>query len=131
VFIFKKYIEGYKIGKHGVSSKYSLNIGSFLREEGQDPPEGSATYTAGVGASQNPPSRDATPLMSGLMLIALDTEHVADVSPIGVGETSPNTPSDNTVRLAMGLPLAVPDARQAIRIAVEEAALPASTSEAF
>ena len=30
VFKFKKYKEGYEVGKRGVSMKYSLDIGSFL-----------------------------------------------------------------------------------------------------
>ena len=47
VFKFKKYKEAYEDEKHEVSLKYSLDIGSFLRGEGQDPPEGSATRTVG------------------------------------------------------------------------------------
>ena len=39
VFKFKKYKEGYKNGERGVSPRYPLEIGSFLRSEGQDPPE--------------------------------------------------------------------------------------------
>jgi len=38
----KKYKEGYEEGKRGVSPKYSLEIGSFLKSEGQDLPESSA-----------------------------------------------------------------------------------------
>jgi len=62
------------------SPKYSLDIGFFLRGEGQDPPEGSATHAARVEASHNPLSRDATPLTSGLLPTALDTKRVADIS---------------------------------------------------
>jgi len=61
VFKFKKYKEGYEDEKRGVSLKYSLDIRSFLKREGQDPSEGSATHAAEVEASQNPPSRDAAP----------------------------------------------------------------------
>jgi len=41
VFKFKKYKEGYEDGKQGVSPRYPLEIGSFLRSEGQDPLESS------------------------------------------------------------------------------------------
>ena len=129
MFKFKKYREGYEDGKHGVSLKYSLDIGSFLRGEGQDPSEGSATYAAGVEASQNPPSRDAAPLTSGLLPTALDTKQVADISSVGVGvgETSPNVLSSDAVPLVMGLQPVVHDAKQATRAAIEKATLPAST----
>jgi len=80
VFKFKKYKEGYEDGKCEVSPKYSLDIGFFLRGEGQDPPESSATHAARVEASHNPLYRDAAPLMSGLLPTALDTKRVADIS---------------------------------------------------
>ena len=44
VFKFK---EGYEHGKCGASLKYLLDIGSFLKGEGQDPSESGATYAAG------------------------------------------------------------------------------------
>ena len=84
-FKFKKYKEGYEDEKRGVSPKYSFDIRPFLKGEGQDLLEDNATHAAGVEASQNPPSSDATPLTLGLLLTALDTEQVADVSPVRVG----------------------------------------------
>ena len=51
VFKFRKYKEGYIDEKHGASLKYSLDIGSFFKGEGQDPPEGGMTHTAMVEAS--------------------------------------------------------------------------------
>jgi len=38
VFKFKKYKKGYEDGKHGVSPRYSLDVESFLRGEGRNPP---------------------------------------------------------------------------------------------
>ena len=43
VFKFKNYKEGYEDGKRGASPKFPLDIGSFLKGEGQDPLEGGAT----------------------------------------------------------------------------------------
>jgi len=65
VFKFKKYKEGYKDGKRGAPPKYSLNIGSSLKREGQDPLRGSATHAVELETSQNPPSRYASSLTSG------------------------------------------------------------------
>ena len=46
VFKFKKYKEGYEDERHGVSLRYPLEIGSFLRSEDQDPPESSTAPAA-------------------------------------------------------------------------------------
>ena len=51
VFKSKKYKEGYGDRKRGVSLKYSPDIGSFLRGEGHNPLEGSASHAAGGGLS--------------------------------------------------------------------------------
>ena len=53
VFKFKKYKERYEDVKCGVSLRYSLDIGYFLKGEGQDPPESSATPAAKVETSLN------------------------------------------------------------------------------
>ena len=47
VFKFKKYKEGYEDGKPEVSPRYQLDIRSFFRDEGRDPPESSSCYRGG------------------------------------------------------------------------------------
>ena len=78
----------------GVSEDFILDR-SFLKGESQGPIEGNAIHTVEVEASQNPPSKEAVPLMSGLLLIALDAKQVADVSSVVVSETSLNTLLDD------------------------------------
>ena len=129
--VFKfKYKERYEDEKRGTSPKYSFDIGSFLKREGQDPFEGGAAHVAEVEASQNPPSRDAAPMISGLLSIAFDAERVADVFSVMVGKTFSNTPPGNAAPPTTSHPLAVLDAGQVTQAAVEETFLPTS-SEAF
>jgi len=130
VFKFKKYKEGYEDGKRGVSPRYSLDIGSFLRGEGQYPPEISATQATEVETSLDALSRNITPLTSSFLLSALDAGRVAGISSATVEETSLNNPSSDAAPLVMSPPSAVSDARQVARAAPEEAALPASTPKA-
>jgi len=55
-------------------------------------------------ALQNPPSKDAAPLMSNPVPTASGAEWVADVSSIVVVETSPNTLHGDVALLMMSLP---------------------------
>jgi len=107
VFKFKKYIEGYEDGKCGASLRCSLDIGSFLRGEGWDPLESNVAHAGEVETSLHAPSSDATPLTSSSLLIALDARRVAGASSVTVGETSPNTPSNDVVPPATSPPLTV------------------------
>ena len=110
MFKFKKYKERYEDGKRGTSPKYSLDIGSFFKEEGQDHLEGGATHAANVEASQNPLSRDVAPLLSGFLSTAFDVKWVADVFSVVVGETSPSTPPSDVAPPTTSLLPTVPDA---------------------
>ena len=69
--------------------------------------------------------------MSGPVPTASDAGWMADVSFVIVMETSPNIPPGDAALSMMSLPSASPDAEKATQVAVEEAALPATTSEAF
>jgi len=91
VFKFKKYKEEYEDGKHGAFSKYALDVGSILKSEGQDSPKFGATHAAEVETSLNAQPRDASPLTTGLLLIAFDAAWVAGVFSVIIGETALNT----------------------------------------
>jgi len=80
VFKFKKYKEEYEDGKRGVSPRYLLDIESFLRGEGHDPPKSSAAHAAEVETSLNAPSSDATPLTSSSLSTAASARRVASAS---------------------------------------------------
>ena len=66
--------------REAASPKYSLDIGSFLKGEGREPPESGVTHVAEVETSLNALFSDATPLTSGLPLTALDAGRVASAS---------------------------------------------------
>ena len=55
VFKFKKYKEGYEDERGGTPLKYSLDIGSSLKGEGQDPLGVGATHAIKLEAFQNAP----------------------------------------------------------------------------
>ena len=70
VFKFKKYKERYEDEKRGASPRDSLEIGSFLRSEDQDPPKSSASSAIMVETSLNTPSSHAMPLIMSSLLTA-------------------------------------------------------------
>ena len=85
VFKFKKYKQGYKDGNRGVSLRFTLDIGSFLRGKGQDPPQSNIAHSIEVETSLNVLSSDASPLTSSSLPIASDAGRVAGASPATVG----------------------------------------------
>ena len=60
-----------------MSPRYSREIGSFLRSQGQDPPESSVAPTTMKETFLNAPSSDVVPLMMSYPSIAPDTGRVA------------------------------------------------------
>jgi len=114
-----------------VSLKYSLDIGSFLKGEGQDPLEGDATHAVEMEASQNALSRNAITLILGLLPIAFDAEQVTDIFSVVIGDTSLNTSPSNTVPPAISFPSAVLDVGLVSQATIKDAAHPVSTAEAI
>ena len=113
-----------------MSLRYLLEIGSFLRSEGQDPIENSVAPAALVETSLNAPSSDVAPLTSGSLPTAPDVGRVTSGSPATVEGTSLNTPSSDAMTLTTSSPLAAPDAGRVARAVPEEAAISASVFEA-
>ena len=91
VFKFKKYKEGYEDRKRGVSPRYSLEIGCFLRSKGQDPPESSAAPATMVETSLNAPSSNAAPLTTSSLPTTPNAGWVTRALPAIVEEASLNS----------------------------------------
>jgi len=62
IFKFKKYKEGYEDAKRGASSRFSLEIGAFLRSHDQETPEGSGVPATVDVTSPSVPSSISMPL---------------------------------------------------------------------
>ena len=117
VFKFKKYKEGYEGEKRGISPRYSLDIGSFLKGEGQDSPESSAAHAAEVETSMNALSNDAAPLTSSSLPTAPNAGRVVGALSATVEVTSLNTPLRDVVPLVTSPPPTVLDTVQVARAA--------------
>ena len=81
LFKFNKHKERYKDKKRGVSSRYPLEIGSFLWSEGRDPSESSAASATVDETFLNTPSSDVVPLTTSSLPTASDTGRMTRAYP--------------------------------------------------